>query len=387
MSHSASLLAASGSSQWPAPAAIGTRVEQIDTPALIVELEPFERNLARMAEFAKTRNMRLRPHAKMHKTPAVALRQIALGAVGVCCQKPSEAEVLVAACIGDILITNQIVGAPKLARVAALATRARVGVCVDDTGNVRDVSAAAVAAKSTIDMYVEINAGANRCGVAPGEPALALAQDVVAQPGVRFMGLLAYQGSAQHLRTPEERRAAIAAAAQYARLSRDLIVAAGIDCPVVTGAGTGTYQIEAASGIYNELQPGSYAFMDADYGRNTEVQPFEHSLTILTTVMSRSPEWAVVDCGLKAHSIDSGMPVVASDAAGHATSGLDYRKASDEHGIIFATDGGSLPILGTKLRLIPGHIDPTVNLHDWIVAVRNGVVEELWPVTGRGAMW
>ena len=374
-------------------------IDEVDTPALIVDLDAFERNLARMADFARARQLRLRPHAKMHKTPAVALRQIALGAVGVCCQKTSEAMVLVNAGINDVLITNQIVGAAKLARAAQLALRARIGLCVDDAGNARTASAAAIDAGSTLDVYVEINAGANRCGVAPGADALALAQVLATLPGLRFMGLLAYQGSAQHLRTPGERRTAITAAVEKTRRSRDLIIAAGIACPVITGAGTGTYQIEAASGVYNELQPGSYAFMDADYGRNREAQPFEHSLTILTTVMSRTimssaansadgtANRAVVDCGLKAHSVDSGMPLVAGDASGMRLPGLEYRKASDEHGVVFAPDGTALPALGAKLRLIPGHIDPTVNLHDWIVAVRNGVVEELWPVTARGAMW
>ena len=373
--------------QWPAPAAIGTRVEDVDTPALIADLDVLERNLVRMADFARSRQIRLRPHAKMHKTPAVALRQIALGAVGVCCQKVSEAEALAAAGVKDILITNQIVGSPKLMRLAALARLAHIGVCVDDAENVRDLSHAATAAGCRLDVYVEINAGANRCGVPPGPPALALAKIITTLPALKFMGLLAYQGSAQHLRTSDERRSAISLATEKARDSRDLIIAAGIDCPVITGAGTGTYQIEAASGIYNELQPGSYAFMDADYGRNTEPDPFEQCLTILTTVMSRSPDWAVVDCGLKAHSVDSGMPLVACDATGKRTTGLDYRKASDEHGVIFATDGGRLPLIGSKLRLIPGHIDPTVNLHDWIVAIRNSVVEELWPVAARGAMW
>jgi 3-hydroxy-D-aspartate aldolase len=286
-----------------------------------------------------------------------------------------------------VLITNQIVGSSKLARAAQLALRARVGLCIDDAGNARAAAAAALAAGSTLDTYVEINAGANRCGVAPGAEALALTQAVAALPGLHFMGLLAYHGGAQHLRTPDERRAAIAAAVDKARASRDLIIAAGIACPVITGAGSGTYTIEAASGVYNELQPGSYAYMDADYGRNNEPQPFEHSLTILTTVMSRSADRAIVDCGLKAHSIDSGMPLVAGDASGAPLPGLEYRKASDEHGVVFAQGSIALPALGAKLRLIPGHIDPTVNLHDWIVAVRNGMVEELWPVAARGAMW
>ena len=164
------------------------------------------------------------------------------------------------------------------------------------------------------------------------------------------------------------------------------MLGAGLACPVISGAGTGTYTLETASGVYTELQAGSYAFMDADYGRNSEARPFAHSLFVLATVMSHAPDRVVVDAGLKAHSIDSGMPLVRADAAGTPLSGLEFLKASDEHGVIVSR-GGTLPALGAKLRLIPGHIDPTVNLHDWIIGVRGGLVEELWPVAARGAMW
>ena len=375
---------------WPAPATLGDRVEDVDTPALIVELDRLEQNLVRLAEFARTTGMRLRPHAKMHKTPALALKQIALGAVGVCCQKTSEAEVLVEAGVHDVLITNEVVGTAKLLRIAALAKRALIGICVDDAANACALSRAAQAAGSLLHVYVEINAGANRCGVEAGAPALELARKVAALPHLKLMGLQAYQGSAQHLRTDAARRLAIVEATARAARTRDLMLEAGLACPIITGAGTGTYELEAASGVFNELQPGSYAFMDADYGRNAARAPFTHSLFILTTVMSLQAAHAVVDCGLKAHSIDSGMPLVAADVAGAPLRGLEYRKASDEHGVIFPADGvppTALPALGTKLRLIPGHIDPTVNLHDWIIGVRAGVVAEIWPVTARGAMW
>ncbi len=375
---------------WPAPAAPGDRVEDVDTPALIVELDRLDQNLVRMAEFARNAGMRLRPHAKMHKTPALALKQIALGAVGMCCQKISEAEVLVDAGVRDVLITNQVVGATKLARLATLAQRAVIGVCVDAAANAHALSMAAQAGGSVIHVYVEINAGANRCGIEAGTPALELARNVAALSHLKLMGLQAYQGSAQHLRTDTERRAAIAEATARSADTRDLLLGAGLACPIITGAGTGTYELEAASGVFNELQPGSYAFMDADYGRNTARAPFAHSLFILTTVMSRQAAYAVVDCGLKAHSVDSGMPLVVADATGAPISGLEYRKASDEHGVIFPAAGVSpntLPALGTKLRLIPGHIDPTVNLHDWIIGIRDGAVQETWPVTARGAMW
>ena len=372
---------------WPAPASVGMRVEDVDTPALIVEMRTLERNLERMAAFAEQHGVRLRPHAKMHKCPALATLQIALGAVGMCCQKVSEAEAMVDGGVRDLLITNQIVGPRKIARLAMLAGRARVGVCVDDAGNVRDLGAAARAAGVTLEAYVEIDVGANRCGVAPGAPALALAREIARQAGLRFAGLQAYQGRAQHLRTPAEREAAIAQATGLARATRDLIVADGLPCETITGGGTGTYMLEAGSGVYGELQAGSYAFMDADYASNQADAPFAHSLFVLTTVMSRSSGHAVVDAGLKAHSVDSGMPRVHADASGLPVSGLDYRRPSDEHGMIFAIAEAELPALGARLRLIPGHIDPTVNLHDWIVCVRDGMVEALWPVTARGAMW
>ena len=381
-------------SPWPAPAVPGIPVDQIDTPALVLELDAFERNLGRMAHFANERGMRLRPHAKMHKTPTVALAQMKLGAVGICCQKVSEAEAMVDGGISDVLVSNEVVGDAKLARLAALAGRARIGFCVDDATNVAAAGAAAVAAGVTLDAYVEIDVGAGRCGVAPGAAALALAKTVAAQPGLRFAGLQAYHGRAQHLRGTMERAEAIRAAAAAARLTRDMITAAGIACPVVTGAGTGTFELEAGSGVYNELQPGSYAFMDADYARNTCAEPFEHSLFVLAGVMSLGGALSgsasgrvVVDAGLKAHSVDSGLPVVHSDSRGAPLPGLTFRGASDEHGVIEVATGARAPRLGDKLRLVPGHIDPTVNLHDWIVCIRAGVVVDVWPVTARGAMW
>mgnify|MGYP000030868128 CR=1 FL=1 len=370
------------------------RVEDIDTPALVLELESFERNLVRMAEFAAKRKLRLRPHAKMHKTPAVAAAQLRLGAVGICCQKVSEAEAMVDGGVADVLVTNEVVGAGKLARLAALARRARVGVCVDDIDNVADLAAAARSAGVTLDVYVEINVGAGRCGVVPGIAAVELGRAINLQPALRLSGLQAYHGSAQHLRTAALRAAAIDAAAAAADATRTLFISAGLPCPLVTGAGTGTFMLEGSGGVYDELQPGSYAFMDADYARNECDTPFEHSLFVLTTVMSRggagpgeTPTRLVVDAGLKAHSVDSGLPTVHSDATGARLAGLKFQGASDEHGVI-AVDAGTVALrLGAKLRLIPGHIDPTVNLHDWIVCLRDNRVEAVWPVAARGAMW
>ena len=368
----------------PAPAAVGMPLAEVDTPALILDLDPFERNLARMADAVRGQPVRLRPHAKSHKCAEIALHQIAAGAVGVCCQKVSEAEALVAGGVGDVLIANEIVGAGKLERLAALARRARLAVCVDDAQNVLDLDAAAVRAGAQLDVLVEINVGADRCGVAPGAPALALAHGVAAGRNLRFAGLQAYHGGAQHLRSVAERRGAIGRAVAMVRATRELIEGSGIACATVTGAGTGSFPLELASGAYDELQPGSYVFMDADYRRNeydAAWPRFEQSLFVWTTVMSRpTAERAVVDAGLKASSVDSGMPQPWD------LPGVEYLKASDEHGVLAIAAGANAPALGAKLLLVPGHCDPTVNLYDWFVCVRRGVVESLWPVSARGAL-
>ena len=366
----------------PPPATPGISLADVDTPALLLDLDAFEHNVATMAEVA--RGIRLRPHAKSHKCPEVGKRQVAAGAVGVCCQKVSEAEAMVDGGVADVLIANEVVGRAKLARLAQLAKRARVSVCVDDAANANELDDAARAAGVRVDVLVEVNVGANRCGVEPGEPALRLAQVVNAFGNLRFGGIHAYHGSAQHLRSVDERREAIAQAVEKARHTRDLIEDEGLDCEIVTGAGTGTFLFEHASGVYNELQPGSYVFMDADYGRNSwEGFPgFRQSLFIWTTVMSAPAAGrAVVDAGLKAHSVDSGMPLVAD------LRGVEYVRASDEHGVLKVASGAHAPALGDKLRLIPGHCDPTVNLYDWLVCVRGERVEALWSIAARGAFY
>ncbi len=367
-----------------APASIGMLLSEVDTPALILDLDVFESNIALMNTALKGHKVRLRPHAKSHKSADIAKAQVATGAVGVCCQKVSEAQALVDAGVEDILICNEVVGAAKLARLAALAKRARIAVCADHAVNVAALAAAAKTAGVRLDVLIEVDVGAARCGVAPGAPALALARVVAAAPELRFAGIHAYQGSAQHVRSTAARRAAIDVATEKARATRDLIVAAGIACDTVTGAGTGSFLFERDSGVYTELQPGSYIFMDADYQRNAwEGFPaFGQSLHVLTTVMSTpAADRVVVDAGLKASSVDSGMPRVAG------RSGLEYIKASDEHGVVSVAASTTPPTLGEKLLLVPGHCDPTVNLHDWFVCVRKGVVQALWPVTARGMMW
>lgn len=369
------------------PAEIGMPLEAVDTPCLLLDLDAFEQNLEHLAATVAGRGVRLRPHAKSHKCPVIALRQIGLGAVGVCCQKVAEAEAMVYGGVPNVLVTNEIVGGSKLARLAALAReRAWVGVCADHPDNVTQLNEAALAFGVRLPVLVEVNVGADRCGVDPGEPALVLAKQIAASPGLRLAGLQAYHGAAQHVREFAKRQAATETAVEKTRRTVELLGRHGLACELVTGAGTGSYAFEAASGVFNELQAGSYIFMDADYAKNlgpsgAPATEFAHSLFVYATVMSRpTAARAVVDAGLKALSVDSGSPVVAD------MPDVEYVRASDEHGKLALHDPHRRLELGTKLRLIPGHCDPTVNLYDWYVGCRRGRVEALWPITARGAV-
>ena len=369
------------------PARVGMSLDEVDTPALIIDLDAFERNLDRMADAAAQLGVRLRAHAKTHKSPVIANMQIARGAIGQCCQKVGEAEILVAGGVADVLVSNQVIGASKIARLAGLARHATVRVCVDDANNIDDLAAAARQHGSCLSVLVEIDVGTGRCGVAPGAAAVALAQKIAAQDGLQFSGLQAYHGGAQHIRGFTERKAAIDHAISVTRDTIDQLAAVGLDCEIVGGAGTGTFRFEGTSGIYTEIQAGSYVFMDADYGRNLDLDgaegsEFEHSLFVLATVMSRTADdRVIVDGGLKTFAVDSGLPLVADhpDAI--------YVGASDEHGRLSVSGAARQIALGDRLRLIPGHCDPTVNLHDWYVGMRGDVVEAVWPVAARGALF
>lgn len=381
----------------------GQSVDAIDTPALVIDLDAMDRNLARMTAFARSHNIRLRPHAKMHKSAALARLQMQTGAVGVCVQKTSEAEAMAAGGVSNIYISNEVIAPHKLRRVAVLAralaaSGGRLAIAVDSQEGIARLAAALEesdpdhgATSPVMDVFIEIDIGQGRCGVPPGPAAVALAQAIAAQPGLRFAGLQAYHGRAQHLRGAEERRDAIVRATDDTRRTRALIEAVGLPVDLVTGAGTGTFALETASGVWGELQAGSFLFMDADYAQNTRdpAQPaFEHALFVKTQVMSVAAHHAVCDAGHKSHAIDSGLPRV------HARPGqlaLVYANGGDEHGLLRPADGATdLPALGDTLWLIPGHCDPTVNLHDHLIGVRGGLadgtVESLIRIDARGAL-
>lgn len=368
------------------PAQIGDPEDQIDTPALVLDLDAFEYNLERMSRLLDGTGVRLRPHAKAHKSPVIARLQIARGAVGQCVQKTGEAEALVWGGISNVLLSNEVAGASKLARFAALSRLADVSICADSEAHVAAIESAASGASVRIPVYVEIDAGGNRCGIEAGERAALLARRIEQSPHLAFAGLQAYHGSAQHRRLPQERAAAIETAAAAVRRTLDALEKFGIQCPAVTGGGTGTFEYEVASGVYTEIQAGSYCLMDADYARNLEaggkpVSVFKQALFVLSTVMSTPRAGvAVVDAGHKAVAVDSGLPLIWQREE------ISYVDASDEHGTL--SYGGSTPApqLGEKVRLVPGHCDPTVDRYDWYVCVRNGRVESLWPISARGAM-
>jgi len=375
--------------RW-APARVGDALHEVDTPALVLDLDRFEANLERLMRSSTVRGMRVRPHAKSHKCVEIARRQMEAGAVGICCQKVSEAEIFLAGGIDNVLITNEIIGKRKVAALASLAIRypkATIAVCVDDVRQVRQLATACRALAAELEVYIELDVGHGRAGVPDTPAVIDLAREIKLHKNLRLRGLQAYYGSAQHRRTVRERRQAITLAAGLAGAARDGLLAEGLPCDIVTGGGTGTFPYETGSGVYNEVQPGSYILMDVDYAKN-EQDPrwpaFDQSLFILTTVMSRrhdaGGDRATLDAGLKAFSTDSGP-------AQPAFAGWAVRGVSDEHTVLDRVGDGPALALGDKVRLVPGHVDPTVNLHEWIVAVRSGRVEAVWPVDARGAVY
>lgn len=374
---------------YDVPALPGMDEKDIQTPCLILDLDALEANIRKMGAYARDHGMRLRVHGKMHKSVDVAKLQMRIGnAIGVCCQKVSEAEVFVRGGIRDILLTNEVRDPAKIDRLARLPKLgAEIITCIDDIDNVAELSEAAMRHGTTLGCFVEIDCGAGRCGVTAPEVVVKIAEAIAAAPGLRFRGLQAYQGAMQHIEDFAERETRLDAAIALVKETSEQLEAVGLKPELVSGGGTGSYYFESNSGIYNELQCGSYAFMDADYGRIRDRQgnridrgEWQNALFILTSVMSHAkPFQAVCDAGLKAQSVDSGLPVI------FGREDVKYIKCSDEHGVI--DDPKAVLKINEKLRLVPGHCDPTCNVHDWYVGVRGGKVEVLWPVSARGRSW
>jgi D-serine deaminase-like pyridoxal phosphate-dependent protein len=347
----------------------------VDTPALLLDLDRVERNLDRMAALVAATPVKLRPHAKTHKTARIAQMQLDRGAIGICCAKLGEAEMLAGGGITNVLITTELVGEQKLQRLIALAARTAPTIVVDDARAAAAISAAAVAAGLRIDTLVDIDVGQHRTGTAPGAPAVALGKAVAALPGLRLRGLQGYEGHVQHIATPAERRAANAAAMTLLCDTAAAFAAAGLATEIVTTGGTGTALFAAGFDAVTDVQPGSYVVMDAQYG-DVEGIGFESALTVLATVLSVRDTWAIVDAGYKSLGSDAGVPRVPGVEA-------EFRFAGDEHGkLVF--DGSPALALGSTVQIVPGHCDTTVNLHDEFVVHRSGTYVERWPILGRG---
>ncbi len=371
------------------PAFPGMAISDIQTPCLILDMDSFDYNLERMAEAITPYNVSLRAHAKMHKSVDVARQQMAHGeAIGICCQKVSEAEVFARAGIPDILITNQVCDQIKIERLAGIAgLGCRLSVCIDDKANINALSAEAKKQNIHIHCLVELDCGAGRCGVADAPQVTELAIAIDKAEHLIFDGLQAYHGSIQHEQDHQQRKIELDAVIAKVKTCLDSLAAARLNCPVVSGGGTGSFLFEASSGIYTEVQCGSYAFMDADYGRilnqdgeRLDLTDWKNALFLFTSIMSTAKDGqAVCDAGLKVQSVDSGLPVI------FGRDDISYITCSDEHGII--EDKQNKLKINDKLRLIPGHCDPTCNLHDWYVCVRGGAVVDLWPVSARGKAW
>ncbi len=372
---------------YDVPAVPGMDAADIQTPCLVVDLDALERNVKKMGDLCREMGVRHRAHGKMHKSVDVLKLQESLGgAVGVCCQKVSEAEVFVRGGVKDVMVSNQVTDLAKIDRLARLPKRgARILVCVDDPENVADLAAAAQKHGTEIECLVEIDCGAGRCGVTTSQDVVNIAKLIDAADGLKFAGIQAYQGAMQHMDLYTDREAKIDIAVEMVADAVTALKSQGLECDIVGGGGTGSYYFEGKSGVYNELQCGSYAFMDADYGRILDKEgkriddgEWENSLFILTSVMSHAKaDKAIVDAGLKAQSVDSGLPTVYG-----RSDKVEYLKCSDEHGVVGDPDG--VLKVNDKLHLVPGHCDPTCNVHDWYVGVRGGKVETLWPVSARG---
>ncbi|OGV69079.1 MAG: hypothetical protein A3K19_16765 [Lentisphaerae bacterium RIFOXYB12_FULL_65_16] len=356
---------------------IGTRVEELDTPALLLDLDALERNLRRMADLMMRFGMALRPHVKTHKCSIIGQLQMQAGAIGLTCAKLGEAEVMADAGLRHLLIANQVEGRIKVQRLIALAARSEVIVAVENVRNAQEIAAAATTAGVCVDVIIEVDTGMSRCGVLPGPDTLALAQAIVALPGLRFRGLMGYEGHVVLLKSETERRRLAEESVQRLLGAAADLRAAGLEVEIVSAGGTGTTLITGQAKGITDIQAGSYVVMDATY---RQVLPeFENALFILASVMSRrNGKYVVLDMGKKAATEEFGLPVLR-DMPGARLVGL-----SEEHAKVELTDPHGPLRIGDKVWVIPSHCCTTINLHDEYFCVRGGRLEAIWPIDARG---
>lgn len=357
----------------------------IPTPALILDLDAFERNVARMAEHCKVNGLGIRPHAKTHKSVTIAKAQIAAGALGVCCAKLGEAEAMAEGGIESILITSPVVTAQGIERLMALNTRVpELMVVIDSPENVRTLAAATSEAGRTLKVLIDLDVGLHRTGIRPGEDATELAELIDAAEFLELSGLQAYAGHLMHIHDFAERREKSLAAMKMLGEQRDILKAKGMCCDIVSGGGTGSYNIDPEAKVLTELQGGSYIFMDKQYNDvapgNGASFPFETSLFVQMSVVSNNTKnLATTDAGFKSFSTDAEPPVLFSGAP----EGASFFFFGDEQGGILLPDGARLP-LGSVLTAVTPHCDPTVNLYDNYYVVKEDRLVDIWPIEARG---
>lgn len=350
-------------------------ISQIETPALLLDMDALEGNIRAMGEFFNGKTAKLRPHFKTDKCPRISHMQIEAGAKGITCSKLGEAEILAASGIRDILIANQIVAPEKLLRVAGLIrSGVHITICADNAENIRDISAAAKARGINIPVYIEVDVGMGRCGVQTAGEALGLARLIRDEAeGVEFAGIQAYEGHLSHMPSEADRRDGVRAMIGKIAEAKDLLEKDGFKVGEISGGGTGTYNITGDNTIWTEIQAGSYLFMDLEYGKLG--LKFSQALTVLTTVIHKRDGYAVTDAGVKTCGIDQGLPEVK----GYPDITVVL---NEEHGKL--KDTRNALSLGQKIEYLPGHCCSTVNLNDEYFCVRDGYLEAVWPIAGRG---
>lgn len=356
---------------------LGISKQKIETPALLIDLDLMEENISKMSQYFSSVKSKLRPHAKTHKCPIIAHKQIKANAIGICCQKLGEAEVMAYSGINDILITSEVVELEKIKRLVSLNKYSDVKVVIDNLQIAKVTSRIASKQGVQLGVLIEVDIRNKRCGVPPGKPTLEFAKKVIHLKGLNFLGVMGYEGPFFEFTNFNERRNAAQKLLNLVKETVEMLENEGIPVEIVSAGSTGTYNIAGEYPKVTEVQPGSYVFMDSTY-RKLEGLDFKCALTVLATVISRPvPDRVVINTGLKATSSEFGMPLVKN---------IDDAKVvhlSEEHGIIQVNPNSKIRV-GDKLELIPSHCCTTVNLHEWYYVIKDDTVVALWPITARG---
>lgn len=357
---------------------IGLPVDKLPTPALVLDIEAFYHNLEQMQQHLLKTGASIRPHAKTHKSPAIAHHQLQAGAIGVCCATVGEAEVMAYSGVKNILIANEVVEENVIRRVVNLARQTAILVVADAMDNIRELAAAARQYGAILDVLVDLDVGLGRCGARSLDQLLLLAKAVHQSNGLRLRGVFGYEGQVQFIADRQERTRQGRIANERLVNAANALSSAGLPIEIVSGAGTGTYDIATEFPEITEIQAGSYVFMDGTY--NKLGLPFKQSLTVLSTVVScPSNDEAIFDTGLKGISPERFNPSVQG-----CESTIEVKKLSEEHAIAHLSEGVNLRP-GQKIHLIPSHCCTTVNLYDYLFVARHGVVEAIWPIAARRA--